>query len=79
MNKLVLLFSVLAIIMGITDAHVYRDHWMKQKGINIDYMHYKAMSSRSKAAVIRERVKADDISAKEIDFSSIITEKLIDI
>ena len=78
MNKLVLLVSVLAIIMGVTDAHVYRDHWMKQKGINVDYMHYKAMGARSKAAVVRERVKVDDISAKEIDFSSIITEKIID-
>ena len=79
MNKLILLVSVLAIMMGIADAHVYRDHWMKQKGINVDYMHYKAMSSRSRAAVIRERVKADDISAKEIDFSSVITEKIIDV
>ena len=79
MNKLILLVSVLAIMMGISDAHIYRDHWMKQKGINVDYMHYKAMSSRSKAAVVRERVKADDISAKSIDFSGIITEKIIDV
>ena len=79
MNRLLLFVATLAIMMGITDAHVYRDHWMKQKGINIDYMHYKAMSSRSRAAVIREQVKVDHISAKQIDFSSIITEKLIDI
>ena len=44
MNKLILLVSIFAIMMGISDAHIYRDHWMNQKGINIDYMHYKAMS-----------------------------------
>ena len=64
MNKLILFVAILAIMMGITDAHVYRDHWMKKKGINIDYMHYKAMSHRSKAAVLKERVRVDDISAK---------------
>ena len=79
MNKLILLVSIFAIMMGITDAHVYREHRLRQKGINVEYMHYKAMNHRSKAAVLRERIKEDDISAKEIDFSSIITEKIIDI
>ena len=79
MNKLLLLIGVLAIVMGVADAHIYRDHWMKQNNINIDYMHYKAIGSRSKAAVLKERIKVDDISAKEIDFSSVITDKIINI
>ena len=64
MNKLLLLIGTLAIIMGVADAHVYREHWMKKNNINIDYMHYKAVGSRSKAAVLKERIKVDDISAK---------------
>jgi len=79
MNKLLLLIGTLAIIMGVADAHVYRDHWMKKNNINIDYMHYKAVGSRSKAAVLKERIKVDDISAKEIDFSEVITDKIINI
>ena len=79
MNKLLLFVTILAIIMGVADANIYRDHWMRQKGINIDYMHYKAITGRSKAAVVKERLLAGDISANNIDFSSIITEKLINV
>ena len=79
MNKLLLFITVLAIVMGLTDANIYRDHWMRQKGINIEYMHYKAIAGRSRAAVLKERIKVDDISAKEIDFSAVITDKIINI
>ena len=51
---------------------------MKNK-IDPDYMHYKAMAGRSRAAVVLEKVKEDHISAKQIDFSKELTSKLINI
>jgi hypothetical protein len=52
---------------------------LKKNNNDIDYMHYKAVGSRSKAAVLKEKIKVDDISAKEIDFSEVITDKIINI
>ena len=70
MNKLVLL--ILA-IMTVVECHVYRDHWMRKNKIDPDYMHYKALSGRSRAAVIQAKMKEGHISAQEIDFSKELT------
>ena len=63
------ILTFLVALVAIAEAHVYRDHWMIKNRINPDYMHYKAMASRSKAAVVEERIKQGHFSAQEIDFS----------
>ena len=76
MNKLLLL---LLTIMTVAHCHIYRDHWMRKNNIDPDYMHYKAMSGRSRAAVVLEKVKQDKLSAQEIDFSTELTMKLLNV
>ena len=65
--------------MSVVNCHVYRDHWMRSHRIDPDYMHYKAMAGRSRAAVVLAKVKEDHISAKQIDFSSEINKHLINV
>ena len=57
---------LLACLLVAVNCHIYRDHWMNTNKIDPDYMHYKAMHSLSRAKVVEERVRVDDISAKQI-------------
>ena len=70
----------LACLLTLVSGHIYRDNWMETNGIDPDYMHHKAMAIRSKAFVIQERIKVDDISAKRLktryDFGGKIAEVL---
>ena len=79
MNKLFSLLSIVAVILGVSEAHIYRDHWMNKNTIDPDFMHYKAMAVRSRAAVIREQIKVDHISAKQIDFTAGLDEEIANI
>ena len=74
MNKLIILIVTL---LTVAQCHVYRDHWMRKNGIDPDYMHYKAMAGRSRAAVVPEKAKQGHISAQQLDFSKEITMKQI--
>ena len=76
MNKLLLLIMT---ILSVVNCHVYRDHWMRSHRIDPDYMHYKAMSGRSRAQVVLAKVKEDHISAKQIDFSAELTSHLVNV
>ena len=79
MNKLFSLLSIVAVILGVSEAHIYRDHWMHKNTIDPDFMHYKAMAVRSRAAVIREQIKVDHTSAKQIDFTAGLDEEIANI
>lgn len=53
-------------------ANFMRDRWMNENNIDPDYMHAKAMESRSLAMVHIARRKAGYVAAKELDFGAII-------
>jgi len=48
MGKLFAIVFQLLAIMVLVEANPYREHWMVKNGISPDFMHYKAMRSRSK-------------------------------
>mmetsp|Transcript_4921 Transcript_4921/g.7369 ORF Transcript_4921/g.7369 Transcript_4921/m.7369 type:complete len:164 (+) Transcript_4921:14-505(+) len=75
-----LLILLLACLFITTQAgNVIRPHekWMRKNQIDPDFMHLNAMAVRSRARVIQAKVQADDISAKEIDFSATLNEAIV--
>ena len=71
-------FLLSLMLVALASAYV-RDHekWMIHNQIDPDYMHHSAMAVRSKAAVLREKIKVDEISAKEIDFAGTLNEQIV--